>query len=143
MQIDGRCHCGAIRYEAEADPENVVICHCTDCQTFSGAPYRTSVAVALGKLHLIGEPKAYRKVGDSGREVAVTFCGDCGTALYSHGAGRDFVFLRVGSVTQRDRLPPKKQGFCQSAQPWAIDIRDAPQIAPPPVRPFDIPAGKP
>jgi hypothetical protein len=33
MKIDGRCHCGYIAYEAEIDPENVLVCHCTDCQT--------------------------------------------------------------------------------------------------------------
>ena len=32
MKIDGGCHCGAITYEAEVDPEKTSICHCTDCQ---------------------------------------------------------------------------------------------------------------
>jgi hypothetical protein len=132
MLIDGKCHCGAIAYEAEVNPDNVVICHCTDCQTFSGAPYRVSVGVRLAKLKLTGEPKAYRKVGGSGRAVAVNFCAECGTALYSLGEGHDFVFLRVGSVRQRAELPPKRQGFCASAQPWAMDIRDLPQVAPTP-----------
>jgi hypothetical protein len=31
MKIDGACHCGRIRYEAEVDPERTVICHCTAC----------------------------------------------------------------------------------------------------------------
>ena len=35
MKIDGGCHCGYITYEAEADPANAMICHCTDCQTLS------------------------------------------------------------------------------------------------------------
>ena len=33
MKIDGRCHCGCVTYEAEIDPEKVLICHCGDCQT--------------------------------------------------------------------------------------------------------------
>ena len=37
MKIDGRCHCGCITYEAEIDPDKVMICHCTDCQTLSGS----------------------------------------------------------------------------------------------------------
>ena len=40
MRIDGGCHCGYIRYEAEADPEKTTICHCTDCQTLSGSSFR-------------------------------------------------------------------------------------------------------
>ena len=45
MKVEGGCHCGAIAFEAEVHPDNVSICHCTDCQTLSGAPYRASVAV--------------------------------------------------------------------------------------------------
>ena len=130
MQIDGGCHCGAIRYAAEVNPDNVVICHCTDCQTISGAPYRTSVAVRLSKFHLQGEPKTYRKVADSGREVVTTFCGHCGSALYSQRSGYDYIFLRVGSANQRKELPPKGQGFCGSAMPWARDISGVPEIPP-------------
>ena len=37
MNIDGRCHCGYIRFEADADPDKAAICHCTDCQSFSGS----------------------------------------------------------------------------------------------------------
>ena len=39
MHIDGGCHCGAIAYTAEVNADNVIICHCSDCQTISGAPY--------------------------------------------------------------------------------------------------------
>src|ERR1043166_1654207 len=43
MKIDGGCHCGFITYEAEADPEKVSICHCTDCQRLSGSAFRASI----------------------------------------------------------------------------------------------------
>lgn len=58
MDIDGRCHCGAIRYEARVNPETVVICHSTDCQTFSGAPYRVSVMVRLEDFRQSAQPWA-------------------------------------------------------------------------------------
>jgi hypothetical protein len=34
MRIDGRCHCGAIVYSAEVDPETAAICHCTIASAF-------------------------------------------------------------------------------------------------------------
>ncbi len=45
MKVDGGCHCGAIKIEAEADPEKTQVCHCTDCQTATGTAFRVSVPV--------------------------------------------------------------------------------------------------
>ena len=44
MKVDGVCHCGTIRYEAEVDPAKVVICHCTDCRISIGLsiPYSSA-----------------------------------------------------------------------------------------------------
>ena len=57
MHIDGRCHCGRLRYDAEVDPENVLICHCTDCQSLSGSAFRTVVLANEGTFRFVaGEP---------------------------------------------------------------------------------------
>ena len=122
MKIEGACHCGAIRYEASVSPKLVSICHCTDCQTISGAPYRVNVRALRENFKIEGMPKQYLKVGSSGYEVVTTFCGDCGTALYSFKEGADFVNLRIGAISQRAQLTPMIQGFCNSALPWAMDI---------------------
>ena len=123
IHIDGACLCGRVSYQAEVDPDRVVICHCTDCQTISGAPYRVNVPVLAELIRLTGEPKTYRKRGDSGDEVTTAFCPECGSALYSSkGETPAFLFLRLGAVRQRAQLAPKAQGFCRSALPWAMDI---------------------
>jgi hypothetical protein len=128
MKIDGSCHCGAIRYEAQIDPDKVVLCHCTDCQAMSGAPYRVNVPVLMEKLDIRGEPRRYIKIGSSGARIATTFCGTCGAPVYSCAADDPkFVYLRLGGVTQRAQLSPKRQGFCASSLPWAYDIRSIPK----------------
>ncbi len=43
MRIDGGCHCGFVTYEAEIDPDDVGICHCSDCQALTGTAFRVSV----------------------------------------------------------------------------------------------------
>ena len=83
MKIEGSCHCGKIGYEAEINPEYVIICHCTDCQTVSGGPYRANVPVKIENFKLRGQPKTYVKTADSGNKMALSFCADCGSALYS------------------------------------------------------------
>lgn len=130
LNIDGACHCGKIRYEANVHPDNVIICHCTDCQNLSGAPYRANVLAKAENFRLTaGEPKIYIKTGGSGRRGALAFCPDCGAALYSTSADDPQRYnLRLGAIAQRAQLVPKLQGFCGSAMPWAWDIRDIPQV---------------
>jgi Glutathione-dependent formaldehyde-activating enzyme len=67
MKIDGRCHCGYVTFQAEADPETTTICNCTDCQTMSGAPLRAVIITRPGTFVLLsGKPTEYRKTVDSG-----------------------------------------------------------------------------
>ena len=133
MKVDGSCHCGNITYEAEINPDRVVICHCTDCQTFSSAPYRVSVVrVRLVDFRLRGAPKIYSKTGGSGRKILVAFCGDCGSALYSTAEMGETLNLRIGAIKQRHALIPKAQGFCRSAMPWAMNIDGIRKIPDPP-----------
>jgi hypothetical protein len=122
MKIDGGCHCGFIKFEAEADPDKVMICHCTDCQTLSGTAFRTFLPIRRDDFKLLsGEPKTYVKTGDSGRKRAQTFCPECGAPLYATGVGEEdtkYYNLRLGIARQRDRLPPKREVWCRSALPW-------------------------
>jgi hypothetical protein len=128
MKIEGSCHCGRISYEAEVDPDNVLICHCTDCQTNSGAPYRANVPVLPEKFVLRGLPKTYVKTGGSGNKVVLAFCGDCGSAMYSNKLESPQYFnLRLGAVKQRAALVPKAQYFCNAAMPWVWDIGGIPK----------------
>ena len=66
MKIDGACHCGLITYEADIDPEQVRVCHCTDCQSLTGSAFRVVVPVPADKFSMSGEPTAYIKTAESG-----------------------------------------------------------------------------
>ena len=128
MQIEGRCHCGSIAYEAVVNPKKASICHCTDCQTFSGAPFRASVPASAGDFKLLsGELKIYVKTADSGTRRAQAFCGDCGTPIYATAVEDPLLYnLRLGAVKQRAQISPQKQIWCDSALAWAQDIHALP-----------------
>jgi hypothetical protein len=122
MHIDGACHCGDITFEAEIDPEKVTICHCTDCQTLSGSPYRASVPVPADKFKILtGEPTKYVKTAESGNKRVQAFCPRCGTPIYASAADNPDApyMLRIGAVRQRDALEPKRQIWTASEQGWA------------------------
>ena len=121
MKIDGKCHCGHITYNAEIDPNTVGICHCADCQSLSGSAFRTVVPAERGAFNLLsGEPSIYLKTGESGAQREQSFCPKCGSPIYSTsvGEGLKVYIIRLGTVRQRDDLPPKLQLWHGSALPW-------------------------
>jgi hypothetical protein len=128
MQVNGRCHCGAIEYDAVVDPAQVTICHCTDCQVLTGCAYRISVPVERQRFHLRkGTPATYVKVAASGAHRVQAFCATCGSPLYAHALGNPATYgLRVGCIEQRRLLAPQRQIWCASALPWSMDIRALP-----------------
>src|SRR5665213_1843471 len=82
--FQGGCRCGAVRYEVSAEPIAVMDCHCRDCQYASGGSHTTAVVVPGGSFKLTkGTPKRFTVTGDTGKEVTRSFCGDCGSPLFS------------------------------------------------------------
>jgi hypothetical protein len=130
MKVHGACHCGQITFEAEVDPDKTSVCHCTDCQMLSGAPYRASVAAApAGFRVLTGELASYVKVADSGNRRVQTFCSRCGSPIYSTAEGDPTAMLniRLGVVRQRNELTPKRQIWTHSRQQWTTDLSAIPE----------------
>lgn len=127
MQVSGQCHCGAIRFTAEVDPARVIACHCSDCQQFSGAPFRTVLPTPVSQVYIRGTPKHYVKTADSGNRRAQAFCPECGTHLYSCDVEQAKVLnLRVGCIDERARLAPTVQIWGRSAMPWLSDLMRLP-----------------
>ena len=124
MKIDGACYCGYITYEATIDPDYIGICHCTDCQTFSGSAFRTGALASRDQFRLLtGTPKIYVKTAESGARRAQAFCPECGTHVYSAAEHDPRVFsIRTGTARQRNQLVPVGQIWCSSAQPWATNL---------------------
>jgi hypothetical protein len=127
MNITGQCHCGAIAFTALIDPAKVVACHCADCQTFSGAPFRAVVPTPVESVEMTGEPKHYIKVAASGNRRTQVFCGDCGTHLYAAEPEAPTVMnIRLGCVNERAQLAPKLQIWGNSAMPWLKTLQNVP-----------------
>ncbi len=131
MRIDSGCHCGAVTYEADIDPAQVVICHCIDCQALSGSPFRVTVIASTDQMRLTGAaPRVYVKVGGNGRPRRQSVCPDCGAPLFTTGEGADAMEtgIRWGSIRQRSDLAPRFQIWCRSAAPWVGDIAALPGV---------------
>jgi hypothetical protein len=71
MKIKGGCLCGAVRYTAEADPTSATVCHCRDCQKFTGSAFAAPVRVPKEALTIEGTLK--RSVASAA--VAIRYSG--------------------------------------------------------------------
>jgi len=118
-QIVGGCLCGKVRYSAGGDPAFVGICHCTDCQKFSGSAFSVVVAVAKPAVSIEGAVSTYEKIGDTGKTVRRTFCPFCGSCITDEAdALPGLVMFGAGTLDDPSWVKPATEIFCDSAQPW-------------------------
>lgn len=119
MKMSGGCLCGHVRYEAEAEPVFTGICHCHNCQKYTGSAFSTVVAIPNSVLSIAGTLKSYSDRGSSGKSVWRRFCPECGSAVvFDVEMMPDLTLLNAGSLDDASWVTPTNEIFCDSAQPW-------------------------
>ena len=118
----GGCACGAVRYEANAEPAAHIVCHCADCQRAGGgAPAHVLPMRRADVTFTAGEDrfKRHEVTAESGNTVFRAFCGECGTPLFAGSeAGPDFMGVKTGTLDDPGLLAPSATIWTNSAQPW-------------------------
>ncbi len=118
IDVTGICHCGKIKITAKVKKSETRACHCTDCQKFSGAPFRAIALAPRGKFSIQGTPKEYIKIGDSGNKRIQAFCSDCGTQLFATNMEKTLFNIRTGFLDQKNDLKPNQHVFTTSSMAW-------------------------
>ncbi len=122
----GGCLCGDVRYSLEADPVTLYACHCTDCQTQSGASFALSMLVHLEALQLVrGRPDEYSIELADGRRKGSKFCSRCATRLWGRSRATELAILEPGTLDDTSWLSPVGHIWTRSAQPWVQIPEDA------------------
>ena len=123
----GACLCGAVRYSIKARPLAVNACHCDDCKKLSGATNLLMVmAERMSFFHETGEVDRYRKVADSGREVDILRCANCGVRLWHEPlSAPDFLFVAAGTLDDPSWAIPTSHIWVEKASPGVSFEDDA------------------
>ncbi|KAL8787885.1 MAG: hypothetical protein Q9195_007578 [Heterodermia aff. obscurata] len=122
--VKGSCMCGAVHYEytgntkicwisqqeevakptQSGEPEATALCHCTDCQKWSGGAYTANIVVPRKTFKTTqGSPKSYTVIGDSGGKNVHWFCSDCGSSLYTElEVMPDSTCIKSGTIDDKD-----------------------------------------
>ncbi|KAL7796017.1 Mss4-like protein [Trichoderma ceciliae] len=83
MSLSGSCLCGEVAYSSSSEPTITALCHCVDCQKWTGSTYTSNAVVPEASFQVTkGEPKWYDTTGGSGKKNRHFFCSNCGSSLY-------------------------------------------------------------
>ena len=124
-KVTGGCHCGRVRYEAEAFLAEAYYCHCRMCQKSSGAPAQIAVFVAPDSLRFTKEPPHYYASSPFGRRG---FCPACGSQLVWEAPKRpDWTNLTVGSLDAPEAAQPAAHICVETRLSWFVTDDDLPE----------------
>jgi hypothetical protein len=124
----GGCVCGDVRYALTEDPITLYVCHCTDCQSESGASFTLSMVIQRETLEILqGELREYAVELPDGRRKGASYCGRCVTRLFGPSRRPTLTLLYPGTLDDTCWLQPAGHIWTRSAQPW-IEIPDVPRF---------------
>lgn len=125
VRLTGGCHCRLLRYTVNVIPFGAYVCHCTDCQSLSGAAFAVAVVVPAPAFVLTGSPRLVPRVLGSGRTSYRWICPECGVWV-SGGSRTDLVasdewrVVRGGTFDDTSWIRPGEHFWVRSAQSWVI-----------------------
>jgi len=119
-KLTGGCQCGNIRYEVIGEPQQLVVCHCTDCQKQSSSAFGMTLVVNEEEFSITqGEPKIYASKSEAGRAKTGGFCSECGNRIFHKNKVRKGkVSVKAGTLDDTSTLKPDKHIWTKSKQPW-------------------------
>lgn len=117
LLYEGGCLCGQVRWRASAEPANVRVCHCQQCQQATGAPYFARAVFLAENFERSGETLSWR----TSPRVQRLSCARCGTSMFSLPNDPP-ARIGVGLATS-DRpaaLRPQMHIWVSEKLPWVV-----------------------
>jgi hypothetical protein len=120
--MTGSCLCGQVRYTVTAEPTGSGLCHCRDCQRYTGSAFEAVMNFPTGSVTVQGGLKAFDMPGGSGQVVHRKFCPNCGSGVVVEADRRPGqTLVMVGTLDDPTVFVPAIEIFCDDAQPWIHD----------------------
>ena len=114
----GGCLCGTVRFTLDSEPYDAGWCHCRTCQLNSGSPAMVFATVPVAHYRLQAGEAAVRRVASSSFGHR-SFCGECGTPLYTHVEHQpDTLDFSVATLDEPGRVRPGFHIFWSSRVNW-------------------------
>lgn len=99
-KIEGGCHCGAIRFEAEGDFSAGLVCNCSHCDMKGFV----LAFVPRGNFTLTKGDGAFTTYHFNRGAIDHNFCATCGTQAFGYGIGPDGAEMAAVNLRCLDKL---------------------------------------
>jgi hypothetical protein len=134
MGLSGGCLCGAVRYQVDAEADDVAdYCHCGQCRRASGAPVTAWLQVAPQRFAVTaGAAKAFASSAAATR----WFCPDCGGQVYMTDRDEKSVGVTLGTLDEPEAVRPTVHGWAAAQVGWLRLDDDLPRYQHDP--PYDL-----
>jgi hypothetical protein len=111
----GGCRCGAVRFEASAEPFHISYCHCSDCRRATGAPVSAYVGFTAEQVAIDGRAlKSYEN-----GPVTRSFCGVCGSPLtYTDARLENQIYFMLGAFDMPAYFRPTRHAYVREQLPF-------------------------
>ena len=116
---EASCGCGGLRVTTEGEPDLVIACSCIACQRRTGSPFGVGAYYRKERVSAEGGERVFTRIADSGLEVSIRFCPNCGNSVYWFAALRpDHYGVAVGCFGEPGLLEPARVVWNESKHPW-------------------------
>lgn len=122
-----QCSCGGLSVETTNEPKLVLVCHCTECQRRTGAPFSVSAYFHENDVSATGDASTYERSSDAGRMITANFCPTCGTTVHWRAEFvPELIGVAVGCFTDPDFPAPQRVVHTRRKHAWVVLPDDVP-----------------
>jgi hypothetical protein len=123
--MTGGCLCGRVRYVVTGEPMRSGLCHCRDCQRYTGSAFEPWLLLATNQVSLHGEMKTFDMTGGSGHVIHRHFCANCGSGVVNEvDVLPGTIIVLAGTLDDPTMFVPTVEIYCSASQPWVNDGRE-------------------
>ena len=120
-RYSGGCLCGALRYEAEGEPQFAGHCYCEDCRKASGSGFIPFMGFPSSAVRFRGETLKYTSKAANGNNAVRNSCPVCGSLVFGGEVGKDTTFtIYAGTLDDPSRFHPTVAVFTSNHPDWAV-----------------------
>ena len=127
--LNGSCSCGELKYQITGEPINSVFCYCKECQKNTGSDKWFGTWFPKNNFKIVeGSPAEHSRKGDSGKDLNLLFCGDCGVSICAEVTVGNFYSVAVSTLDDKHVIKPSMSIYTASAPSWAVFPSDIPKF---------------